>query len=302
MPSPFHPLRLYIFPTGRRHYHSLIKSKEVIDEPLSVNASTQLRSVFPEEYGFSAETLKRGYHPMDEIAFYMTILAAMYDLCWLDQQRPQADFRTWQVPGYSVRVALKADSIGVGVYGLLSAAIYGLKTEFWPMILRMNWDGSDVGQINISYQASLSGNLSETTLSGIESLSSTESTNSTSLSRSAINVGAPTIHYNIETGTGSITVEDLFGSVLRALVDAAVFGYKSVFRGFSIDGVFAFKARKDVKGVPLMIYADLIRVMTFIATDTVKKNTWNEFIVTMIKDGMVIGEGYVKAPTDSSIQ
>ena len=112
------------------------------------------------------EFLTRGYAPMNEIALYMTILAAMFDLSYKPKGNAIPNFRTWSVPQYNVRVAVKADQVCFAMWGLLYGFLRNL--QFWPMSMKMSSDGVEVGQINISYQRESSNFLESNTTQDAE--------------------------------------------------------------------------------------------------------------------------------------
>lgn len=227
---------------------------------------------------------------MPETAFYMTLLAAMYDLSRANQQRPQPAFRTWEVPTYNARVAVMADRVRFGVYGLLSAALQGASAGFWPMVLEMRWDGVGVGRIDIAYRASRSG-------VGDEDAGWVGMNGSSSTSMRGVEVGAAGVRYDVRRSGRSVPVGHVFQVALQTLVVVAEAGCRTAFRLLRLVGLgFVFVAEFDARGRSLMDHGDLGGVVTFLATDMVARGAFGEVDVSVVRDGVVVGHGNLRGP------
>lgn len=226
---------------------------------------------------------------MKEIAFYMSALAVMYDLCFQNQQNPQREWKTWSLPDYNVQITLKTEGIRYAVWGLMSGVLYDASEGLWPMLLEMVWKGNQVGQINFSYR-SFPSNITDADFHGTNTSALVgEFQNST---RTLLDA-ASRIQYNVTHNGRQISVGHLFQIVLSVLVYSADTGPNEYFQGF-ISENFTFMSALDGNRKPLMTHRDLIKVMTYVATMMVERNYFVEVDIAILRDGVRIGDGRLR--------
>lgn len=231
---------------------------------------------------------------MDEKAFYINTLVAMYDLSFLPQQSVLPDWKLWELPHYGVRVAAKTTQIRYAVWGLWQGVQRDANVGFWPMALKMSWGGDPVGQIVVAPRQSPSSNLGDGLAFSAVQASSVNKTSS-SFGSSPNDLGLPRFQYNITPNGHQITVKHLFQTTFATLVAAAEQGPSTPFPGW-ISDEFTFVPILDARRRPLMVYGNLIKAMTYLATTAVERNYFHEVDVEVVRDGVVIGWGRLRNP------
>ncbi len=254
----------------------------------------------PMEFRCTTEFLRRGYRPMNEIAFYINTLLAMYDLSLLPQQSTLPDWKLWELPNYGVRVAAKTTQIRYAVWGLWQGVQRDADAGFWPMALKMSWSGTAVGQVNVAPRQSLSSNITDElalSASDIPSVLQALALNTTTsgFESSPDNLGAPHFQYNITPNGRQITVKHLFQTAFATLVASAEQGPSTPFPGWISDD-FTFVPVLDARGRSLMVYGNLIKAMTYLATTAVEHHYFNEVDIEVVRDGVAIGHGRLRNP------
>ncbi len=83
--------------------------------------------------------------------------------------------------------------------------------------------------------------------------------------------------------------------VLSTLVISAEKGPSTTFSGWISDD-FTFVPVLDARRKSLMVYGNLIKAMTYLATEAVESNYFNEVDIEVMKDGVTIGHGRLRNP------
>ena len=255
--------------------------------PSLLNTTALLNATLNEPPGFSYdfEYLTRGYQPMNEIGLYMTLLTAMFDLTFKPSQGPMPTFRTWTLPQYNVRVAVKAEQTQFGVSGLYAAFLNNY--QFWPMLMKMGWQRRDVGQINVSYTRTAVG--------------SSNVTDAVSVPGNDTDLGFRVPHYEYKvTPTGALLdARSIFDLVFESLILTADLGPDAAFYGFECESVVGVKAylvfdpARDAQAHTLMTAREMTHMMTYVATQMVSGNHFSEAYIQVKRDGVVIGSGTI---------
>lgn len=210
------------------------------------------------------------------------------------------DWKFWELPRYGVRVAAKTTQIRYAVWGLWQGVQRDVNAGFWPVALKMSWAGNSVGRIVVAPRQSLASNITDglTVPASGTSAAVQASGSNTTVSGSGSSpefLGAPHFQYNITPHGRQITVKHLFQITFATLVTSADQGPSTPFPGWISDD-FTFVPVLDARRRSLMVYENLIKAMTYLATTAVERNYFNEVNIEVIKDGVVIGWGWLRNP------
>lgn len=232
---------------------------------------------------------------MNSVAFYINALVVMYDLSFLGQQSTLPDWRSWELEDYGVRVAAKTTQIRYAVWGLLQVVQRAAEHGFWPTASLMYWDGKLVGQINVGYRRGVSSSNATYSASNATAALRNLALNTTTAD-SITDLGANRFEYTVTPKGRATTVNHLFQTVFSVLAYSAEIGPSATFQRWVSDGL-SFVPERDSKGNSLMVYGNLIKAMTFVATTAVEANYFNEVEIAVMKNGVRIGMGWLRNPS-----
>lgn len=216
---------------------------------------------------------------MNEIAVCMNAVAAMEDLCFMDQgavldQPPRA----WSLPQYDLLLDTLTGQVRFAVWALQLTVAVSYQVGYWPIIGKIFLHDMPEGRVNFQYRV-LTNSSTFTGNVGDLPLNSSGSGFPTTTTTLGVALTAGQLRVTPSYSGASMSAHDVFSRVLAVMVVGAETGPESpcngiVGRAGGIAGI-DITPERDEQGHSLLKYRQLIKAMRIcLALDGRKEKVW----------------------------
>ena len=240
--------------------------------------------------------IRRDWGPtMNDIAVYMNAVAAIEELCFMDQDEDLRDEppRAWSLPKYDLSFDIWTREVRFAVWALPLTVGASRHVGYWPISDIIRLRGAYEGRVNIQYRR-LSNSSTITGNPGDQSLNSSAANVPTKTNELDVALAAGQLRVIPRYNGAPMSTHDVFTRALNAMVQGAENGPNAPCNG--IPGVrgFDITPERDEQGQSLLKYRQVIKAMRILTRWMVAMERFGEIDFVLEGNGVIIARGRIQ--------
>lgn len=235
---------------------------------------------------------------MNDTAFFMNAVAAMEDLCFMNQYADlrQSPPRSWSLPQYDLLLDIWTSEVCYAVWALQLTVIVSHRLGYWSVIGTIMLHNIPEGRVRFQYRppsddnSTFVGNIENSTSN--PSIADFPNNNTTDL---AVPLTAGEQVRVIPRYNGaSISTYDVFSRALGAMVLTAAKGPDTPCNGIQGIPGLTVRPKRDDRGQSSLTYGHVAKGMSLLMRWMVAKKKFKEIEFELQSGGVKVGQGRIQ--------